>query len=262
MLRVDGVDVFVEGTGTETVLMVHGWPDTHRLWDSTVAALGARRRCVRFTLPGFDAAHPRRMYTVDDLVAFLQAVADRVSPDRPLTLLAHDWGCILGYEFAMRHPARVARIVGVDIGDPGSLRRSMRPRAKCYVLGYQVWLAAAWKIGGRTGDAMTRSMARRARRPAHDGLVASRMNYLYFLSWFGGAQAVRHHVQRSSPRVPMLFAYGRRKPFPFHSPQWLDELRSSPANHVEPFDTGHWVMLEEPGRFNAVVEAWLDATPA
>ena len=39
--------------------MVHGWPDTYRLWDGQVEALKDRYRCVRFTLPGFDAAQPR-----------------------------------------------------------------------------------------------------------------------------------------------------------------------------------------------------------
>jgi len=32
-------------------------------------------------------------------------------------LLLHDWGCLFGYELAARHPQRVARIIGVDIGD-------------------------------------------------------------------------------------------------------------------------------------------------
>jgi pimeloyl-ACP methyl ester carboxylesterase len=56
--HIDGIDVFIEGDGPHTVLMVHGWPDTHRLWDTTVEALKARHRCVRFTLAGFAIAEP------------------------------------------------------------------------------------------------------------------------------------------------------------------------------------------------------------
>ena len=50
-LSVEGIDVLIEGDGPQTLLMLHGWPDTHRLWDATVDALKARHRCVRLTLP-------------------------------------------------------------------------------------------------------------------------------------------------------------------------------------------------------------------
>ena len=52
---IDGVDVHIDGSGVGTLVMVHGWPDTYRLWDEQVAFLQARHRCVRFTLPGFSA---------------------------------------------------------------------------------------------------------------------------------------------------------------------------------------------------------------
>ena len=48
-VMVDGIEVLVEGSGPETLLMLHGWPDTLRLWDGTVQALHDRFRCVRFT---------------------------------------------------------------------------------------------------------------------------------------------------------------------------------------------------------------------
>src|SRR5438045_1806199 len=48
--------------------MIHGWPDTWRLWDGQVPALSDRYRCVRFTLPGFDVSQPKRAYSVDEVV--------------------------------------------------------------------------------------------------------------------------------------------------------------------------------------------------
>jgi pimeloyl-ACP methyl ester carboxylesterase len=62
------VDVILEGSGPKTVVMLHGWPDTHRLWDGQVAALKERFRCVRFTLPGFDLG-PKRAIPLDELLA-------------------------------------------------------------------------------------------------------------------------------------------------------------------------------------------------
>ena len=151
MLKVGGSDVWVEGDSGPVILMLHGWPDTHRLWDSSVAALEDRYRCVRFTLPGFtsDAHGKAQAIALDAMVAHIAAVASAVSPDQPVTLLLHDWGCIFGYEFAARHPTRVARVVGVDIGDHNSAayRRSLSASAKLQIVFYQVWLALAWQVG-------------------------------------------------------------------------------------------------------------------
>ena len=56
VIVVDDIDVYIEGgvEGSETIVMIHGWPDTYRLWDAQVEELKSRYRCVRFTLPGFD----------------------------------------------------------------------------------------------------------------------------------------------------------------------------------------------------------------
>ena len=70
-VNIRGVEVHLEGAGAETIVMVHGWPDTYRLWDRQVEALKDRYRCVRFTLPGFDKKEPRNAYTLDELIAFM-----------------------------------------------------------------------------------------------------------------------------------------------------------------------------------------------
>src|SRR5689334_15763241 len=129
-MNIDGVEVFVEGNGTDTIVMVHGWPDTYRLWDQTVEHLKSRYRCVRFTVPGFDRAHERRRRSLADLSAFIDAVVQKVSPDRKVILMLHDWGCVFGYRYYMDHPERVARIVGVDVGDLVSLEPALSLPAK------------------------------------------------------------------------------------------------------------------------------------
>lgn len=258
-MNIRGVEVLVEGDGAETIVMVHGWPDTWRLWDAQVAALKARYRCVRFTLPGFDEDKPARPLTMDGMVEFLARIADWASPQAPVILLLHDWGCGFGYEFAMRHPARVSRIVGVDIGDPRGLARAMSARAKLMVLAYQMWLALAWKVGGPVGDWMTSRMARWIGRPAGNAHVSWKMNYPYYLSWFGGEHAYRRHMQSFDPQCPLLFIYGAKKPFMFHTRRWAEKMAARPGNRVEEFPTGHWVMLQEPARFSQVVGDWLAA---
>jgi len=257
---VTGDDVQVDGEGPDTIVMVHGWPDTYRLWDAQVEHLKAKYRCIRFTLPGFKEAQPRRVYSVDEVTGFIRQVVEQLSPGKKVTLMLHDWGCIYGYEFYMRNPDLVARIVGVDIGEARAMQRELTARAKFYILAYQVWLAIAWKIGGRLGDWMTRRMARWVRARSDPRFIASRMNYPYYVAWFGGEQSFRRQVRRFEPACPMLFVYGERKPFMFHARGWAEALARRPGCQVVGFDTGHWVMLQQPERFNQVAGEWLAAT--
>ena len=252
-----GVDIHIEGSGAETIVMVHGWPDTYRLWDVQVAFLKDRYRCVRFTLPGFDSTKARKAYSLDELTGFIKQVIEQLCPGQKAILLLHDWGCVFGYEFTMRNPQMVSKIIGVDIGDKSSLQKSITPREQMMVLAYQLWLAAAWVIGGRLGDRMTRYMARKIRCPSDPAPISSCMNYPYFTYWFGGRQSYRLQAQRFAPSCPMLFVYGRRKLFMFHAKAWADDLRNKPGNQVVEFDTGHWVMSQQPERFNEVVGTWL-----
>jgi len=258
--QVDGIDVLVEGEGAATIVMIHGWPDTYRLWDAQAAHFKDRYRCVRFTLPGFDIGKPRRAVPLEEMIETLRTIVEQASPGRPVILMLHDWGCAFGYQLAMRHPSLVSRIVGVDIGDAGTKPhlRSLTATAKAMVLAYQLWLAAAWRIGGRIGDGMTLWMARRARRPSDPRFIDSRMDYPYYIRWMKAYGSYRGMV-RFEPKVPMLFVYGTRKPFLFHTPAWAEALAARPGNRVEAFATGHWVMSQEPERFNQVVDAWLSA---
>lgn len=263
-LRVRDREVLIDGTGPSTVLMLHGWPDTHRLWDATVAALRDRHRCVRFTLPGFDPSRPPQPTSVDEMTTLIAAVVDAVSPDAPVTLLQHDWGCVFGYEYAMRHPTRVARIVAVDIGDhnSGALARALPAKAKGMVLAYQVWLALAWQLGRLSaglGNRMTRWMARAMRCPAPPESVSWVMNYPYAMAWFGLRGGLRG-LAPVRPACPVLYFYGKRKPFQFQSPVWVERIAALPGSAVMPMRSGHWVMLDQPDEFHRAVLDWL-ATP-
>src|ERR671925_1268282 len=137
-MKIGDVEVIVEGTGPEAIVMIHGWPDTYRLWDAQVEALKGSYRCVRFTLPGFAPAAPKRAYSFAELLETLRRVVEETCPGQRVILLLHDWGCFFGYQFAMRHPELVERVVGVDIGDAGSRdnRAELGFRGMCIILAY------------------------------------------------------------------------------------------------------------------------------
>ena len=260
-MKVDGVEVIVEGQGPKAIVMIHGWPDTHRLWDGQVAALKDRYRCVRFTLPGYDLSQPGKAYSLDEVVETIRKVVAEACPGGRSTLLLHDWGCFFGYQFAMRHPEMVERVIGVDIGDAGSRRNrgELGPRGMLMVMAYQVWLALAWRIGGGIGNTMARRMARLLRCPADPGSIGAQMGYPYALRWLGVAGGFQR-LRTFEPQGPMLYLYGERKPFMFHSRAWIERLAARPGSRVLGFPTGHWVMIGRPREFNAALLSWLSET--
>lgn len=81
----------------EVVLLVHGYPDTHAMWDPVAERLAIDHHVVAYDVRGAGASSVpsrRDQYRLNELVADLVAVADEVSPDRPLHLVGHDWGSI------------------------------------------------------------------------------------------------------------------------------------------------------------------------
>lgn len=250
----------IEGQGEHAVVMLHGWPDTLALWDGTVAALSPHLRCARFTLPGYDAADPPRAVSLAEVVDLLAQAVDRISPDRPVALMLHDWGCFFGYHYARLHPQRVARIVGIDVGDAGSRahRRDIGWRGALMVAAYQWPLALAWRIGGWWGDRIAMRTAQAVRCPEPRAAVA-RMGYPYWITWtatHGSYHAARPY--RFDPPCPMFYAYGRRKPLHFHSRAWAEGLTARGDCRVQAFDCGHWVMRSRAAEFHAAVLDWLE----
>ncbi|MYN42437.1 alpha/beta fold hydrolase [Duganella sp. FT109W] len=256
---VDGVDIYIEGDGAETIVMIHGWPDTYRVWDAQVAELRHRYRCVRFTLPGFDNTKPRRSYSLDAMMRVLLHIINSVNKKEKVILMLHDWGCVFGYEFYMRNKALVSAIIGVDIGDAQS-KATIRSRSvgqKMMVSGYQSTLALAWAIGGPVGTVMTRTMARVLGAPSPREHISVGMDYPYYILTAGAAGSYSSLVP-FVPKVPMLFIYGTRKPFMFHSPQWTETMAAREGCKVVAMETDHWPMIRQPERFNDVVIGWLE----
>lgn len=262
--KVDGIDIHIDGEGEETIVMIHGWPDTYRMWDAQVADFKHRYRCVRFTLPGFDPDSPRRVYSLDAVVRSISYVINAVSQNKKkVILMLHDWGCVFGYEYYMRNKQQVSAIIGVDIGDANSIetKRSRSFSQKLGVSSYQNMLSLAWAIGGPIGNMITRSMANKLGAPSVREYIGSQMNYPYYILSAGEAGSYRN-LQPFVPKVPMLYIYGVRKPFMFHSNSWLEKIEARKSNKIVPFNTDHWPMVRQPERFNKVVQDWLPAPSA
>lgn len=84
-----------------TVLLVHGYPDDHQVWDDVAAQLAADHHVVRYDVRGAGGSGrpgPVRDYLLDHLADDLFAVAAATSPDRPVHVVAHDWGSVQSWE--------------------------------------------------------------------------------------------------------------------------------------------------------------------
>ncbi|MQS15147.1 SDR family oxidoreductase [Streptomyces kaniharaensis] len=105
--------VFEQGDpGAPTVLLVHGYPDTHAVWDDVAADLARDHHVVRYDVRGAgESGVPatRDGYRLEQLADDLFAVADAVSPDRPVHVVAHDWGSIQSWE-AVTTPGAEGRL--------------------------------------------------------------------------------------------------------------------------------------------------------
>lgn len=105
--------VYTEGSpDAPPVLLVHGYPDTHRVWDEIAASLAADHYVIRYDVRGFGASdRPANLagYRLNRLADDLFAVLDAVTPDRPAAVAAHDWGSIQSWE-AITDPRATERI--------------------------------------------------------------------------------------------------------------------------------------------------------
>lgn len=103
-----------------TVVLVHGYPDSKEVWSEVAERLATRFHVVLYDVRGHGrstAPQPLRGgFTLEKLTDDFLAVADAVSPDRPVHLVGHDWGSVQGWEFATvaRTEGRIASFTSVS----------------------------------------------------------------------------------------------------------------------------------------------------
>lgn len=246
----------IEGPdGGETLVFIQGWPDDATLWDEQVASLATRYRCVRTTMPNFDGRRTARWgYGTEEIVAALAELVRDVSADAPVTLVLHDWGCYWGHLLHHQHPDVIARVAGLDVAphvEPGLA-------AILGVIAYQGWLLGAFVVDGPLGDWMTRVLASALGAPLPREQINSWMNYPYRNVWrdiFSGH--ARRQLDAYWPQVPLLFVYGQRKPFPFHSKKWIEHVEKT-GGKVVGLDSGHWVSRHP--AFGEILAGWLEGS--
>ena len=102
------LDVQVAGVGSP-VLMVHGWPDTKRLWSKQVPALvAAGFQVITYDQRGYGASDkPAEVeaYSLPFLALDATSILDHLGIERA-HLVGHDWGAAVVWAVASLAPAR------------------------------------------------------------------------------------------------------------------------------------------------------------
>jgi pimeloyl-ACP methyl ester carboxylesterase len=110
------------------VLLLHGFPQSARSWDEVQRALAIEGyRSVAPDQRGYaPRARPTSVdaYRVSALVADVLAIADTMELST-FDLVGHDWGGMLAWVMAARHPERVRSLAVISTPHPGALAATL-----------------------------------------------------------------------------------------------------------------------------------------
>jgi pimeloyl-ACP methyl ester carboxylesterase len=249
------------------VILLHGFPEFWYGWRHQIGPLAEA---------GYRVLAPdQRGYNTSDKPAGVASYAlDRLAEDvvglidalgRPkATVVGHDWGGIVAWWLALRHPDRLERVAVLNAPHPGAFRRFLvRHPAQMlrswYILAFQ--LPGLPEIGLRRGN--WRALERALRRTSRPGTFSAADLDRYRRAWSepgaitamihwyrAGVRALPRLPEDTRIRVPALLIWGAQDRF-------LDRglARSSMAlcddGRLEFIEGAtHWVQHEEPGRVN------------
>ena len=263
------------------VLMVHGNPTWSFYWRRLILALRGTHRVVALDHIGCgksdkpdDARYP---YRLDRRIADLERLVEHLGLGE-LTLMVHDWGGMIGFGWADRHPEQVTRAVVLNTAAFGLPETKRMPPS--------LSLARDTKLGAvlvRGFNAFARGATRMAvtRRPlppeVRDGLIApydswnNRRATLRFVQdiplkpgepGYATVTGVGERLSQFDDR-PVLICWGA-KDFVFDDHflrVWEAKLPSAEVHRFA--DAGHYVLEDAGEEIEALVRRFLgvEASP-
>lgn len=260
----------VAGESGHAILFLHGYPETSLAWERQLPFFAAHGfRAVAPDLRGYGGSdRPRevRSYTIDLLVADVRGIIEALGGG-PVILVGHDWGGLLAWHVAHRHPELLSHLAILNCPHPGWFARIKQyPRQwlrSWYILFFQIPVLPEL-IGRVGGEALLRSMlAREAIRP--DAFSPEQL------------RSYEEHANDPGPAINYYRAWIRSKPWrarfgPLPVPTlvlWGDcdahilrELAAPdpawvPRCTVRHADASHWVQNDAPEWVNAEIEQFL-----
>jgi pimeloyl-ACP methyl ester carboxylesterase len=284
-LHANGIEFAALADGPENgplVVLLHGFPELSRSWRHQLPALAAAGyRSVAPDLRGYGETERRGPYDLPTLTGDVVGLVHALGRERA-TLVAHDWGGVIGWSAAARHPDLVDRLVAIN-GPPlpalsaEVLRNPRQARRSRYIAAFMIprlperrltrdgasAIARAIRGGSHVREAWPREELDHY-RAAFATKESAAAALAYYRTAVRHARAERREAARSPIAAPVLILWGARDRFvglrtvsperlrPYLAPGNVPELRVHD-------DAGHFLQNEAPDWVNRELLRWLDA---
>ena len=246
------------GAGERTIVLVHGWKGSHRLWDPATMRLAERFRVIAFDNRGMgESDKPGGPYNFDVLADDLDFVLTELGA-REVTLVGWSMGCSISLQYLSRGGDRAARLVLVN--GPIVLRASgdFPFGVESEQLdGYLEGLAAGWPEAEL--DFVRESMREPDGAFSRFSFQVAMQTPLEMAMRIVRAQVeLDHREVLASLEIPILAIYGALDPYyPVELAAWIaDQARDG---RYEIFDnSAHAPHHDEADRFAETVTAFAE----
>ena len=276
-VRMHYLDVAPPGGAQGTVLLVHGNPSWSFYYRDLVRELATTHRCVAPDHVGMgmsdkpgDGAYD---YSLERRVKDLTLLVETLAPAGPLTLVVHDWGGMIGLAWAVRHLARVQRLVVLNTAAfplpkgkalPWQLSLTRTPLGALLVRGFNAFAYGA-AVTGLTRTKMTPAV--RAGYLAPYDSWAARLATLRFVQDIPLSPGARGYdvVEATAAKLhelratPTLVCWGG-KDFVFDDhflAEWRARLPEATVHYLA--DAGHYVLEDAAGELVPEIAAFVRA---
>jgi pimeloyl-ACP methyl ester carboxylesterase len=249
------------------VLLLHGFPDSLRLWDAVAPRLEAAGfQVIAVDQRGFgqsDAPVGAGHYHIDRLVSDAAGLLKAIGIREPVHLMGHDWGAVVTWCLAITRPATVRSAVAISVGHPTEYARAglEQKRKGLYTIGWQFpalaerWLTADgwarmrhWLRQHPDPESCLRDLARPGRLTAG-------------LNWYRGNLGSMLVKAWPQCTVPMLGLWGSEDHCLAEDQMARSGRRVSGRWHYERVDgAGHWLPLEQPALVASLAARWFAAS--
>jgi pimeloyl-ACP methyl ester carboxylesterase len=236
-------------TAQPTLVFVHCWSCDRHLWDEQVAHFSKRYRVVTLDLAGHgESGQGRKDWTIP---AFGQDVASvvRALDLHKVILIGHSMGGPVILEAARAVPERVVGLVPVDtllkvagVADPKEIEAFLAPFKADYKTAVATFVRGAMFVPSTDPKIIARVIAETQSRPPEIAIAAVAHAFAY------DPRPALQEIQ-----VPIHAINGDRYPTDVEG-----NRRASPHYSVTFMKgLGHYLMLEDPARFDGLLEQTL-----
>lgn len=159
---VNGVRLHYASAGEgKLILFLHGFPEFWYMWKEQLAEFSRDYRAVALDMRGYNlSSKPAEVeaYGIDFLIEDVRGLAAHLGYEK-FILAGHDWGGVVAWAFALRHPNLLEKLIIVNAPHPAIFRRELRENPRQQAAS-TCWLFAARVPSSSCPQTTTRRLPR------------------------------------------------------------------------------------------------------